>query len=752
MYTTTARMYVSNVSYSFTIDSHRNTQQLFTFEADASKGLSVYQNGTQKGAEQTIATNDSFNPSSIGQSGSSRTIDGLVQEIIIFNADQSANRQDIEWNINNHYSIYEQWNRNSAMSVRRSSDDTTKQIGFDGSSNMSEAEVLSFVNDASPVLDDYAGAVSAYSLRKVRTAYTGSAIKVRRSSDDALQDIGFNSNGDLDTTALTTFVNADVDVFTSDFSSDDDNFNALNGTDVGQQSILGVDDAYKLTLSGGNAAHIAEKGVIYQYGNSYTVSFDYYIPSGQTVTGLIAPIQSGNTGSTGLLNVTGSWQSVSVNIVVRDEGVGNSNDRKMRFYAHNGTTITFAADDDVFYLKNIVVTQTTADGHVTTWYDQTGNSDATQTTDSEQPLVVSAGAVVTEGDRPAMSLVDGQYFDNAGVDGYSRFDFFSVSKITDTTGMFLTFSTGGGKYSWVYTQGSANTTFYSSFGTPTMYSNSVLQSLSNRGDVYNAYNGHKIITTLGADTSSWTDGKFFAYTSPFGVSGTVQEIISFDSDQSSSRLGIEGNIGRYYNITGYRNGFVTKWYDQSNNNNHLENASASQQPKIVEDGVMITENGHPAIEFNRTGEDEVLSAAASFIQPVTHFFVRRMPNLGGSTQIPLSYASGSSTPWGEVYLSNGQFRIHFGAYLGTFEGVEDLLLQYVIADGASSTIAYNGAEGETGNAGTQSISELHVGRNSNAGSHEAHVKAQELIVYQRDASAIRREIEEIINRHYRIYL
>ena len=92
MYPTTSRIYVSNVSYSFTIDSHRNTQQLFTFEADASRGLSVYQNGTQKGAEQTIGSGDSFDPSSIGQSQSTRTIDGLVQEIIIFNADQSSNR------------------------------------------------------------------------------------------------------------------------------------------------------------------------------------------------------------------------------------------------------------------------------------------------------------------------------------------------------------------------------------------------------------------------------------------------------------------------------------------------------------------------------------------------------------------------------------------------------------------------------------------------------------------------------------
>ena len=283
-----------------------------------------------------------------------------------------------------------------------------------------------------------------------------------------------------------------------------------------------------------------------------------------------------------------------------------------------------------------------------------------------------------------------------------------------------------------------------------MYSNSVLQSISNRGDVYNAYNGHKIITTLGADTSSWTDGKLFAYPSGFGVSGTVQEIISFDSDQSSTRLGIEGNIGRYYNIDEFRDGFVTKWYDQSNNNNHLENASASQQPKIVEGGVMITENGHPAIEFNRTGEEEVLSAAASFAQPVTHFFVRRMPDLTFSPQVTLSYSSTTVQPWGEIHYQD-LFRTHFGSYLGTLASVEDLLLQYVIADGTSSTVAYNGAEGNTGNAGSTGVSGLHVGRNS-IGPYQAHVKAQELIVYQRDASAIRREIEEIINRHFRIYL
>jgi hypothetical protein len=60
---------------------------------------------------------------------------------------------------------------------------------------------------ADPLLDTFPGATVAYSLRKLRSAYTGSAIRVRRSSDNAEQDIGFSGN-DFDTAALTSFVGA----------------------------------------------------------------------------------------------------------------------------------------------------------------------------------------------------------------------------------------------------------------------------------------------------------------------------------------------------------------------------------------------------------------------------------------------------------------------------------------------------------------------------------------------------------------
>ncbi len=51
-----------------------------------------------------------------------------------------------------------------------------------------------------PLLDTYSGAAAAYSLRKLRTAYTGDAVEVYNGSSYA--DIGFNVFGELDTVAL----------------------------------------------------------------------------------------------------------------------------------------------------------------------------------------------------------------------------------------------------------------------------------------------------------------------------------------------------------------------------------------------------------------------------------------------------------------------------------------------------------------------------------------------------------------------
>ena len=55
-------------------------------------------------------------------------------------------------------------------------------------------------------LDSLTGFSAAYGLRKLRTAYGGAAIRVRRGSDNTEQDIGFDPSGSLDGAGLRSFL------------------------------------------------------------------------------------------------------------------------------------------------------------------------------------------------------------------------------------------------------------------------------------------------------------------------------------------------------------------------------------------------------------------------------------------------------------------------------------------------------------------------------------------------------------------
>ena len=83
------------------------------------------------------------------------------------------------------------------------------------------------------LLDDYPNAAVAYSLRKLRIGYSGDAIKVRRDSDQALQDIGF-FNGELDTASLESFCSG-TDCFVTTWYDQSGNGNDMTQTTSSQQ-------------------------------------------------------------------------------------------------------------------------------------------------------------------------------------------------------------------------------------------------------------------------------------------------------------------------------------------------------------------------------------------------------------------------------------------------------------------------------------------------------------------------------------
>ena len=80
---------------------------------------------------------------------------------------------------------------------------------LDAAGNQSaQSTALSVTTNAATaalLLDDYPNAKLAYSFRKLRTAYAGAAIRVRRGTDNVEQDINF-LNGVLDTAALLSFI------------------------------------------------------------------------------------------------------------------------------------------------------------------------------------------------------------------------------------------------------------------------------------------------------------------------------------------------------------------------------------------------------------------------------------------------------------------------------------------------------------------------------------------------------------------
>ena len=110
--------------------------------------------------------------SSISTVKNSRGWYGKIQEIIIYentNYSDSTNRSGIETNINSEYLIYQPTDA-----------------------------------PTSGLLATYTGAAAAYSVRQLSDKAV-IAMRIRRDSDDAETNIGFDSNGDLDTTAISDF-------------------------------------------------------------------------------------------------------------------------------------------------------------------------------------------------------------------------------------------------------------------------------------------------------------------------------------------------------------------------------------------------------------------------------------------------------------------------------------------------------------------------------------------------------------------
>tara|TARA_S200002703_G_scaffold19602_3_gene15890 strand:+ start:2361 stop:3974 length:1614 start_codon:yes stop_codon:yes gene_type:complete len=153
-------------------------------------------------------------------------------------------------------------------------------------------------------------------------------------------------------------------------------------------------------------------------------------------------------------------------------------------------------------------------------------------------------------------------------------------------------------------------------------------------------------------------------------------------------------------------GFVVTWYDLTTNGNDATQATSTDQPKIVDSGALVTENGLPAVEFDDDffEFDSLLPARSLFwVQLATEpaqndtnavlgsvdlgpgtadsYIFFPTPDLGAAYKISLDGAGGDTGS----YWKNGQL-IGSGANVGSSTMTMDERFSHsVILDSAPST-------------------------------------------------------------------
>jgi hypothetical protein len=173
------------------------------------------------------------------------------------------------------------------------------------------SQIQSFVG----LLDTYPNAAAAYSIRKLRAAYTGNAIRVRRSSDNTEQDIGFTALGNLDTSALTSFCGSGDGFATTWYDQSGNGLNVTQTTSLLQPQI--VSSGSVITSTGIGAATPSFNFAGTRYFTRAFLNFTDYsmfnvqklstLPSSATVA-----YQNGSSGGYGLNSGSGGGTAYSL--------------------------------------------------------------------------------------------------------------------------------------------------------------------------------------------------------------------------------------------------------------------------------------------------------------------------------------------------------------------------------------------------------------------------------------------------------
>ncbi len=460
---------------------------------------------------------------------------------------------------------------------------------------------------------------SAYSLRLLSTTYTGNAIQVRRSSDNTLQDIGFTSNGDLDTASLKTFVGSGSGFIATWYDQSGNVNHVTQPTAANQPRIMltGVVDR-----SHGIPA-VYFNGSYYIYNSTSTTSFPmgntdytlsvlvnqttisnvvlgswansrylffqntnppyltmYHNTYGGFATSPIIPLSKAaiNTFRYIYSARTGTFYT---NGIAGALGVGNTNN-----ISNEGTIVLGAGSSGgsplIGYIPEVICMSNTINDSIKGILESNQQTYygivfiATQPSTTAQ--LVTNGAIATalsvSATGPNLTYQWYSNLTNSNIGGtlVSGATSSSYSPSTSVGGLFYYYVvvTSSGQFS-VTSNVSGSVTVKSTLDKAGLPSSINVNSAYSLRLLSNAYNGNAIQVRRSSDN-------------------TLQNI-GFTSNGDLDTASLKTFVGS-------GNGFIATWYDQSGNLNHITQPTIANQPRIILSGVVDRSHGIPAVYFN----------------------------------------------------------------------------------------------------------------------------------------------------------
>lgn len=224
------------------------------------------------------------------------------------------------------------------------------------------------------------------------------------------------------------------------------------------------------------------------------------------------------------------------------------------------------------------------------------------------------------------------------------------------------------------------------------------------------------------------------------------------SDNTEQDIGFSNLVldtAALLSFVGAGDGFVTTWYDQSENARNVTQTTAIKQPQIVSSGTVVTQNGKTAILGTDTS---VLTAVTTTIsQPYTIFSVVKGNNVGAQRFI--SDGSGLNT---SQFAIQSQFQLGIfagnGVYHNTPTSLTTQFIAYSLFNTTTSEVAINQETATLGNVGSVNIGTRITLMNGG----DLNVRGlvgwmQEYIIYTSNQSSNRTGINTNINSYYQIY-